>query len=215
MRFLTILAALLFSLQTAHAADDAALYDPAPPADSAFVRVINAAEGGPVDVSLGANSFSKVAFPGISAYQIVPQGAHSAKLGGDETDLTITAGKYYSLAVVEKDGKKEIVQIEDPQIKNPAKALITFYNLSDAPAAALYAAAQKADIFPAVKTGDKASREVNALTIDVAVKDAEGKEVSSFKGIELKRKSGVNFLLAGNGAAKKAIMAASEVASKK
>lgn len=214
MRFWTFIAALLFSLQTARAADDAALYDPAPPADSAFVRVINA-EGGAVNVTLGANSFSNVAYPAISPYQIVPQGSHSAKLGDDATELTIAAGKYYSIAVVEKDGKKHIIQIEDPQIKNPAKALITFYNLSDAPTAALYAATQKADIFPAVKTGEKASREVNALTIDVSVKDAEGKDVKSFKGVELKRKSGVNFLLAGKGAARKAVMAASEVAAKK
>lgn len=212
VKLLSLLATFVAFINPAQAADDTALYDPAPPADSAFVRIINAS-GATADVTVGGASYSGVTAPGISSYRIIPQGEQEVKAGDFSKKLTITAGKYYSLALTEKDGKKDLASIEDAIIKNPAKAMIYFYNLSDAPTSALHAVKQKADIIADIKPGTSGSREVNALTIDVAV-NAEGKEIKGFPGVELKRRTGVSFLLSGSGTGKEALMAASDIAAK-
>ncbi|MFO1242234.1 MAG: alginate O-acetyltransferase AlgF [Rickettsiales bacterium] len=195
------------------AADDTALYDPTPPADSAFVRIINTTATA-VDATIGSASYTSVAAPGISPYRVIPQGEQEAKAGDVSKKVSIEAGKYYSVAITEKDGKKELVTLEDAVIKNPAKAMIYFYNFSDSATASLNAVKQKADIVSGVKAGESASREVNALTIDVAVNDAEGKEVKAFPGVELKRRTGVNFLLTGSGSNRQATMTVSDIAAK-
>lgn len=212
VQFLSLLATFVAFVNPAQAADDTALYDPAPPADSAFVRIINAT-GATVDATVGGASYSGVTAPGISSYRIIPQGEQEVKIGDFSEKLNIAAGKYYSLALTEKDGKKELTPLDDAIIKNPAKAMVYFYNLSDAPTSSLHAVKQKADIIADVKPGTSGSREVNALTIDVGV-NAEGKEIKSFPGVELKRRTGVSFLLSGTGTGKQALMAASDIAAK-
>lgn len=211
-QLLTLLLTLVSFSVPVQAADDTALYDPTPPADSAFVRIINAT-GATADATIGGASYSGITAPGISAYRIIPQGEQEVKIGDFSKKLTIEAGKYYSLALTEKDGAKDLATLEDAVIKNPAKAMIYFYNLSDAPTGALRAVKQNADVVADVKSGASGSREVNALTIDVAV-TAEGKEIKSFPGVELKRRTGVSFLLSGSGTGKQALMAASDIATK-
>ena len=64
----------------AASADDSALYAPAPPPGSAFVRVLQA---GPqaADGAVGSSSVGKVAVGMASEYIVVPKGEVSVKSG--------------------------------------------------------------------------------------------------------------------------------------
>ncbi len=186
-------------------ANDQELYDPTPPADSAFIRLANATDSN-ITSQLGSVAFKDVVAPGISPYYVLKAGDYTLEAAGASQAIKVEAGKYYTVAVQ----KGKITPIEDALLANPAKSMIYFYNLSDAPQAALHAPAHKADIVADVASGEGKSREVNALTLDLAVM-AGDKEISAFKGVELKRRTGYSFLLSGSGDALKAAQAENAV----
>lgn len=180
---------------------DSQLYDPAPPADAAFVRVLNANPSGEVAASLGDAKFGKVAYPGLSPYMVVKQGEQKLEAGSANQSMKVEAGKYYTLAIT-ADGK--VATLNDALIEQPSKAYVYFYNFSDAPKASLRATKQNVDIVGDVASGAGKHREMNALTVDMAV-TVDGKPVETFPAVALKRRSGVSFLLTGTGDAKKAV----------
>lgn len=197
-KLLSLFALLLLSAGVA-TANDQELYDPAPPADSAFIRLINASnDTDPVTSSIGSVTFTSVASPSITDYSVLKAGDYEMKIGENSFDIHVEAGKYYTLALLTKEGKPSVTALEDAMVTNPAKAVVYFYNLSNAPKASLFAPQHKADIVAEIESGQGGAREVNALTLDLAI-TAGGKEVKAFPGVELKRRTGVTFLLSGSG----------------
>ncbi|MBY0355050.1 MAG: alginate O-acetyltransferase AlgF [Rickettsiales bacterium] len=189
------------------AANDQQLYDPAPPADGAFVRVLNAQSGSEQTASIGDAKYTKLAYPAISPYQVVKQGAQTFKAGNIRPSLTIEAGKYYTIAVTQQGS---VVTLKDAIIENPSKAYVYFYNFSDIPKASLHATKQNVDIIANVSPQNGQHREMNALTVDMAITH-EGKTVQAFPAVELKRRAGVSFVLVGQADAAKAIMAKNDI----
>ena len=182
-------------------ADDAQLYDPAPPADAAFVRVLNANPSGEISATMGDANFGKVAYPGLSPYMVVKQGDQALKAGSASETVKVEAGKYYTMALG-ADGK--VATLSDAIIEQPSKAYVYFYNFSDAAKASLRAVKQNVDIVADVPIAQAKHREMNALTVDMAV-TVDGTTIQDFPAVSLKRRSGVSFLLAGTGDAKKAV----------
>src|SRR5438552_5609861 len=88
---------LALGLTAAQAAGDDALYDPAPPPNSAFVRVIDARGQGNLTVNVGQ---AQVAVPpsGVSPYIVVPQGEQDVTLSTASSKVNLAAGKYYTIA---------------------------------------------------------------------------------------------------------------------
>lgn len=199
-KFLSFLALALVALSGFSAqANDQELYDPAPPADSAFIRLINASsDSAPVTSSLGSVTFTGVTSPAITDYSVLKAGDYEMKVGEGSFDIHVEAGKYYTLALLTKEGKPSVTALEDAMVTNPAKAVVYFYNLSDSPKASLFAPQHKADIVAEIESGKGGAREVNALTLDLAI-TAGGKEIKAFPGVELKRRTGITFLLSGSG----------------
>lgn len=193
---------LLLVAATPAMANDQELYDPAPPADAAFVRVLNAGASGDISPTVGDAKYGKVAAPGISAYRVVKQGTQSMKTGDTSESIEVTAGKYYTLAL---SGEGSVTTLSDAIIEQPSKAYVYFYNFSDAPKASLRATKQNVDVVGDVAANMGKHREMNALTVDLAVV-ADGKTIKEFPGVVLKRRSGVSFLLTGSGEAKQTVM---------
>lgn len=195
-------------------ANDQELYDPAPPADAAFVRVVNGAAEA-VDVSVGSAAYAQVSKGAAAAYQVIKEGEYTptVKVAGkseQEPALKIAAGKYYTLAVVNGASGVDLKEMEDAQMSNPAKAYVYFYNLSDKANAAVRAPKFNKDVVAVTAAQSSASRDVGQATVDLAV-SAEGKDVKVFPAVALQRRAGVSFVLAGSGDALTATMVNNEV----
>ncbi|MDG1287760.1 MAG: alginate O-acetyltransferase AlgF [Rickettsiales bacterium] len=189
-------------------ANDDELYDPAPPADSAFVRVIHAASAmDKVSATVGGITYGELSYPALSNYRIVKGGQHKATVGTVSQELTIDAGGYFTIAL---NDAGEVKLIKDELLSNPAKARVYFYNFSDAAQGSLFAAEHGAAILDKVNANEGGSREVNALKLALQAKAGEA-VVQEFKGVQLKRRVGTSFLVTGKAGAYKALMLENEV----
>ncbi len=151
------------------------LYDPAPPANSAFVRVINAPAA-----TLGGKAVT--AQPGAaSPYVVVPQGDFAARVGTLSSTLKAEAGKFYT--VITTGGK--LALLLDQAADNRAKALLTVYNLSKS-SIDLKTADGKTAVVAAVKPGASGSRAVNGITVDLSAFVGD-KALGTVKAVKLER----------------------------
>ena len=102
--------ALLLALSSVSGAQQ--LYAPAPPANSAFVRVVGAPaatlETQPVTAAKDA----------ASAYVVIPQGILTARVGTASQKFTVVAGRFYSVVLL--GGKLSL--LTDQAADNKAKA---------------------------------------------------------------------------------------------
>lgn len=168
-----ILALTAFLVGTALAQEG--LYDPAPPANSAFVRV-----AGLSTATLGGKAVT--AQPGAaSAYVVIPQGDFAAKIGSASSILKVEAGKFYT--VVSIGGK--LALLTDEAASNRAKALLTIYNLSKS-SVDLKTADGKTTVVAAIQAGASGSRAVNGITVDLSA-FAGAKVLGTVKAVKLER----------------------------
>lgn len=155
----------------------AGLYAPAPPADSAFVRIIGAS-------SASLNTKNVAAKKGAaSAYVVIPQGSVTIKVGSNLQKFDVKAGGFYS--VVDMGGK--LTLLTDQAANNRAKALLTVYNLGKG-SIDLKTADGKTSVVAAVSPGHSGSRAVNGITVDLAA-FAGSKALGIIKGVKLERGS--------------------------
>ncbi|GGR00431.1 alginate O-acetyltransferase AlgF [Deinococcus ruber] len=169
-------------------AQDTGLYAPAPPANSAFVRVLNAPTA-----TLGSASVTAPA-SAASPYVVIPQGEFTAKLGATSSKLTVVAGHFYSVVAVA--GK--LVLLTDQAADNKAKALLTIYNLSKTASIDLKTADGKTSVVSGVKTGESGSRAVNGITVDLAAFNGP-KALGTLKGVKLERGNAYALVLTDTG----------------
>ena len=164
----------------ASAQDLAGLYAPAPPPDSAFVRIINATAT-PLSATLGSKA-ATAPKAGISTYVVVPQGNVAAKVGAASNTLAVVTGKFYSAVW----NGKTFRLMTDVSADDRAKAQLTVYNLSTKPALDLKTADGKLSVVGGVKPGESGTRAVNGITVDLAVFGGS-KALATFKGAALER----------------------------
>ena len=199
---LIAIAGLMVGSSAAQAAGDEALYDPAPPPNSAFVRVIDARGQGNMQVTVGQAAVT-VPATGVSPYIIVPQGEQDVALSTQSSKVNLSAGKYYTIALF-LNGSTQPTLLEDQILTNPAKSGVYVYNFSDASSLKLYAPQPKVAVVENLKPGTSAFKSVNAVTVQLAVMDGD-KTLSDFGQVNLKRRTGLTFVVFGTGDAKKAI----------
>jgi len=146
-------------------AEEAALYDPAPPPDSAFVRVVNATPGSaPIEVVVNGLSLSSVGYQQATHYAVVKGGERSLSAGPTTAELSFDSGAFYT--VVLEGGT--LSALSDTPNDNLAKARLTLYNLSDAPVSLKTADGQVA-VLEGVSPNGVEGRAVNAIPIELAV----------------------------------------------
>jgi hypothetical protein len=168
-------------------------------ADTAKLRVVHASPDAPaVDVYVnGELTLENVAFKGNSGYLDVPAGTHNVEVfangseyaegeGVLQADLTVEAGKAYTVAAANLVDALEFVVAEDSMEVSEGKAKVRVGHLSpDAPAVdvgliggdALFSGAE----FPGIT--DYA--ELDAGTYDLEIRLPDGTQVLPLEGTEL------------------------------
>ena len=156
------------------------LYDPEPPVDSAYVRVVLASREGVVDVLVdGRVRIQKLASGEASEYMVLAAGKHTIALHATSkpaayfsTSFDVVRGRAMTLAFTTLRADTVPVVFEDKANSNKLKALLAVYNL-DAKIGALdvLTADGNTKVFSGVVYGTSASIPVNPISIDlIAVK---------------------------------------------
>jgi alginate O-acetyltransferase complex protein AlgF len=172
--FATVLGLLAFH-GLAMSQTTGALYDPQPPADSAYVRVIVASASGPVDIWLdGKLRLPNVAPAAPSDYMVVRAGKHklslhpSGKAQSFETQLEVIAGRSVTVAVAGLSADAKPQTFEDKANTNKLKAVLTVYNLAPQAGSVDFLTADGATkVFSGVAPGSAASLAVNPITVEL------------------------------------------------
>ena len=174
----TFIAGLLLLVSVA-AAQDEGLYAPAPPADAAFVRVLNAGAG-ELTPTLGETAFGALDAGTVSPYRVVLQGSAELAAGDVTSTLEVEAGRFYTVLLTD-----EATLLEDPALQNRAQALLLLYNVSAEPVS-LKTADGATDVIPEVAPGAVGSIEVNAISVAFGA-FAEDAALSTFDEVQLER----------------------------
>jgi alginate O-acetyltransferase complex protein AlgF len=194
-RRLFLFAALAAAAATpAFAEGDAGLYDAPPPPNSAFLRIIDARGTTGLAATLGDKAVT-LTDSAISGYAIVPAGTVKIAAGEAAGDVTIEAGKFYTVALFAAGAASPLL-LEDKVIANPAKSGVYLYNFGSAEAT-LFAPKQKVAVIEKVAPGTSGFREINAVTLDLEVRSGEA--VSAVPGVVLKRRAGTSFVVFADG----------------
>ena len=152
------------------------LYDPEPPADSAYVRVIFASPEGPVDVLIDGQARVRNLRTGeASDYMVLVAGKHSITLrpsGKSTTRLTtsvdVVRGRAVSLAFLALAADSVPLVFEDKANSNKLKALLSVYHL-DAKSGPLdvTTADKVTQVFSHLTFGKSNSIQVNPISIEL------------------------------------------------
>jgi alginate O-acetyltransferase complex protein AlgF len=156
------------------------LYDPEPPTDSAYVRVIVADSGAAVEVQVdGKARIPKLARQDASDYMVIPEGPHTLTLtsAGQPAlsyKLDVVRGKSLTLAFPSLKADAQPTRFEDKGNTNKLKAVITAYHLDPKAGPITVSTADgSAKVFSDLAPGQSASLPVNPIKIELAA--AEGK----------------------------------------
>jgi alginate O-acetyltransferase complex protein AlgF len=147
------------------------LYDPEPPANSAYVRVIVAAAGPAMTLTVdGKPRGGALAAGEPGEYLVLPAGTHQLKLTAGrevlETTLEAPAGKALTLAFTARAAGTQPLRFEDKANTNKLKAVLTAYHLAPGVGPVDVTAGDRAQVvFPAIAEGASVSRPVNPLNI--------------------------------------------------
>lgn len=156
------------------------LYDPEPPVDSAYVRVVLASREGVVDVMVdGRLRIQKLASGDASEYMVLAAGKHTIAVHATgkstayfSTVFDVVRGRAITLAFTTLRADTVPVVFEDKANSNKLKALLAVYNL-DTKSGGLdvLTADGNTKVFSSVAYGASAALPVNPISIDlIAVK---------------------------------------------
>ncbi|WP_280292217.1 alginate O-acetyltransferase AlgF [Pseudomonas sp. BN417] len=175
-------ALLLASLFTWQAqADDAALYGPAAPKGSTFVRLYNASNQ-EVSANVGSASLEDVGPLASTDFSFLPGGNYSAQVGSQSLPVKLGAGRYYTLVNL-PTGQPRLV--EEKPYRNRQKALVRVQNLSDT-SLSLKTADGKTPVVENVAPQSYGDREINPVKVNLAL-FAGNRKVSDLKPVSLNR----------------------------
>jgi len=185
-------------------ADDG-LYDPAPPPDAAFVRVVHAQPGtGELAPSLGSKSLDALAYQQSSPYVVVPQGERQASFGASgSAPFTVSAGSFYTVALATQG----VVLLDDPINTNLTKSLLVIYNLSDIASISLRTADGATTIVDGVAPGTVGHRAVNPLEVTLAAWSGDA-AIQAFDTLKMERGEAYSVFVMGTGSDVTAVLVA-------
>lgn len=173
------------------------LYDPAPPADSAFVRLINGTNS-EATATLGTKKLTAKA-ANTSAYLVFTQGMPKLTFGKLTQDVHLDAGKFYTLALTGTSANPKVTVLEDAENTNRTRALINVYNLSTIAKVDLKTGDGKTAVIEGVTPGSSKSRAVNGIKVALSVYNG-GKVMQAFKETQLERGAAYAVIVTDKGA---------------
>lgn len=164
-------ATLLMILASPARAADEALYGPAAPPGSAYVRVFNATSQPLAAAQVGAKRIDQTAVASASDFVFLPPGRHELVAGGHSQAVEMASGQAYT-AVVDGAG---IQILEAGRFDNRLKALVMFYNLTGESALTLRTVDGGTEVVGSTPAPGLQTREVNPVNVDFAVFAGERK----------------------------------------
>lgn len=193
------------------------LYDPEPPADSAYVRVLSGPGKESVDVLVdGKLRVSQLHAGSASDYLVVEAGQHALSIrprGAKQDSATATTefSRGMAMTVAFPSSKKEVVPVllQDKANSNKLKALITVYHLDPSLGPVSVGTADgKLKVFTDVGYGKSASLQVNPITVELV---ASTMQDTREKGrVKLVMAQGGNYSLFVLGEGGKTVLSAQE-----
>ncbi len=189
LKYLVILSA--FQIAFSVLAQDEGLYAPAPPADAAFVRIINVSQD-TLALTIGDMPYGDLAFTETSPYRVVIQGDRAIQAGLLSQEFSVEVGKFYTVAVT----PDSITILEDKANENRAKALLSVYNLSDIETVDLKTADGATDVILGVAKGSESSIEVNGISVALGV-FSNGQALHTFDEVSLERGAAYSTIVLG------------------
>lgn len=177
---LCLLAAL--ACNSALAQGNGRLYDPEPPLDSGYVRVVLPMRTAPVDVLVdGKVRIQKLTPNVLSDYLVLKEGKHvlSFRVGGKTWahDWEVARGKSMTLSYAALQGAGPSHSFEDRGNTNKLKAVLVFYHLNPRWGEVEVSAAN-AKVFGPVAYGASSALQVNPIAVELNI-GAEGKSVKT------------------------------------
>jgi alginate O-acetyltransferase complex protein AlgF len=205
----SIWAAFVFLMMAGPAAAQPAgqLYDPEPPADSAYVRVVVSSGSGPVDVVVdGRPRATKLGIGDASDYMVLSAGKHTIALhpagkpaAAVSHSMDVPSGKSLTLAFPALKAGTAPVLFEDKGNTNKLKAVLAVYHLGTGPVDVMTADGST-KVFTALAPGVPASIQVNPITVElVAARAGEKAELARTKLSMTQGGTYSVFLLPGDG----------------
>ena len=179
---------LLTSASALNAQVDNQLYDPVPPEDSAYLRIINASHEGAVDTWVDGKLRGKNLASGDAGdYLVVPMGKHKIVLQVKEkSTLKLTAnlvaerGRAMTLAVTDLQAGSKPLIFEDRINPNKLKAVLAIYHLlPNLGSIDVESTDKKVKVFSNLAFGSTNQLLVNPITIELsALKSGEKVELA-------------------------------------
>jgi hypothetical protein len=173
--------AALFLAISVSAQTSGVLYDPEPPVDSAYVRVLAPTTPGSFDVSIdGRVRIKKMNAGDVSEYMVLPAGSHkltfqpAGKAASTfSTNFEVVAGKSVTMAFLDLTAGAVPIIFHDKSNTNQLKALLTVYLLDKRVGAVdLLTADGTSKVFTNINFGTSAGLTVNPIAIDLIVNAA-------------------------------------------
>lgn len=172
LRWLILVLAMPLSAQ-----ETGLLYDPDPPADSAYVRVILVSPGETLDLLVDKKQRQRgLAFGEAGEYMVLPAGNHQFSFKGKQGevfkfDLQVPKSATLTLAVGTRTSGTQPLVFEDKANTNKLKALITAYHLAPHLGRLdIVAGTNAQSLFTGLSPGGQVHRQVNPVSVELALK---------------------------------------------
>lgn len=154
-------------------AQSPSLYDPQPPANAAYVRVLVGGSQA-VDVLIDQQAkASKVPAARPSSYMLVSPGAHqlTIRAGGNRVHvpLNVVPSRFFTVLLSEVQADAKPVVIEDKLNGNRLKAMISVYHLGQGQPVEVWTADGQILIFSALAPNQSAALAVNPISVHYMV----------------------------------------------
>ncbi len=182
LRFLASLQLCVVSF-TLHAQSSGRLYDPEPPVDSGYLRVVIATPVPAQDIWIdGQARIQKLPGQALSEYMVLLEGKHTLSFqsaGASSPKLTfpldITRGKSITLAFSSLRADTVPVALEDKGNTNKLKVMLTAYHLAPKVGALdVMTADGSAKVFSNLAYAQSASLQVNPITVNLIASPVGG-----------------------------------------
>ena len=170
-----LIQALAFScLAFASLADEAALYDLAPPG-SAFLRIINLQKSKPdepITVRIQAKRLTAEVYCSASKFIYLPAGAYNQRVAGLRWKGSLQAGKGYSLLLADNNA----TLLRDYRAENSRRGMLAVYNFSNRSQVSLQTAKSARPVLSNISQMAAAARPINPLKSAFSVVDSTATE---------------------------------------
>jgi hypothetical protein len=171
-------------------------YDPEPPPNAAFVRVINATLK-PVALQMNGEPLT-VQARGVSAYRIVAATALPVQVDSQTLNFSLKAKTFYSIAVVGQGSALKTVLLADGQSFPRTKAALTIYNLSDSKTVTLKTADGITTVFQNIVPLQSKSILVNGVAVHLTA-FANNKPIRTLQNVQFQIGFAYSILVMGQG----------------